>query len=74
MPGYPPPHIFNYIVLTFWGCSGIAKDMVQMWRDAKLYFGDQTKFGGSSSEIQKSIKALYNKAGIKIMVSAFGDS
>ena len=74
VPGYAPDHIFNYIVLTFWGCSGIAKDMVQMWRDAKLYFGDQTKFGGSSDEIQKSIKALYNKAGIKIMVSAFGDS
>ena len=74
VPGYAPDHIFNYIVLTFWSCNGAAKDMVQMWRDAKLYFGDQTKFGGSSSEIQQSIRAIYNKHGIKIMASAFGDS
>jgi len=74
VPGYAPDHLFNYIVLTFWSCNGAAKDMVQMWRDAKLYFGDQTKFGSTTADIQKSLRAIYNKNGIKIMASAFGDS
>ena len=74
VPGFAPPHIYNYIVLTFWSCNGAPKDMAMMWRDASLYFGDQSSFGKATAEIQKNIRATMNKAGIKILVSAFGDS
>jgi len=48
VPGFAPPHIYNYIVLTFWSCGGAPKDMAMLWRDAGLYFGDQSSFGKTS--------------------------
>ena len=73
VPGFAEPHIFNYIVITFWGC-GSVKDVAMVWRDAKLYFGDQTTLGKSTEEIQKNLRKKYNDGGIKVLVSAFGDS
>jgi len=45
-----------------------------MWQNAGQWFGDQSKFGKTTAEIQKNLRATYNKNGIKILVSAFGDS
>jgi len=45
-----------------------------IWRDAASYFTTQTKWGGSTSEIQSNIKAEFDKAGAYLLVSAFGST
>jgi hypothetical protein len=45
--------------------------MVLLWGNAATYFSDGS-FGATTPEIQRSLKALYNNAGVNIMVSAFG--
>lgn len=74
VPGYSPPHIYNHIAMAFWTCSGNLKDMAMVWADAYNYFGWGNSFGSTTDEVQKSLRKRYNDAGIKIMVSAFGDS
>lgn len=74
VPGYAPPHDYNYIYLAFWSCAGSPKDMAMIWANAYTYFAQGNSFGNDTQTIQKSLKKLYNDAGIKIMVSAFGDS
>lgn len=74
VPGFAPDHIYNTIVLTFWSCSDRHMDMVLMWQNAGQWFGDQSSFGKTTDEIQKNLRKTYNKHGIKILVSAFGDS
>ena len=74
VPGFAPDHIYNYIVLTFWSCSDRHMDMVMMWANARQWFGDASSFGSTTEEIQKNLKNIYNKHGMRILVSAFGDS
>ncbi len=45
-----------------------------VWRDAKLYFGDMNTLGKTTEEIQLAMIKRYHAAGIKVLVSAFGDS
>ena len=46
--------------------------MLQVWNDPITYLGSDTGLGSNTDEIQKKLKQLYNDAGIKIMISAFG--
>lgn len=70
VPGYAPPHKYNYICLTFWSSKG-PLDVALAWNQSLTYFGASV-FGSTSSQIRASIKQLYNNNGIKLMVSAFG--
>jgi hypothetical protein len=47
-------------------------DIVLLWSDPVKYFGADSPFGRTKDEIQKFLKAKYNKYGIKLMISAFG--
>lgn len=49
-------------------------DIVLIWSDPVKYFGADSIFGSTKEEIQKNLKEKYNKAGIKILISAFGSS
>lgn len=71
VPGYAQDTEYNYIALTFWGCNSLM-DMVKVWNDPITYLGSGTGLGSNTDEIQKELKQLYNDAGIKIMISAFG--
>lgn len=71
VPGYAQDTEYNYIALTFWGCNQLM-DMVKVWGDPITYLGSGTGLGSNTDEIQKKLKQLYNDAGIKIMISAFG--
>jgi hypothetical protein len=48
--------------------------MAMVWANAYSYFEYGNSFGKTTDEIQKSLRRIYKNAGIKIMVSAFGDS
>ena len=48
--------------------------MVLIWKNAYKYFGPKNSFGNDTDSVQKGIKKKYNEAGIKLLVSAFGDS
>lgn len=72
VPGYAPPHNYNYILLSFWSCSRGALDAVIPWADALTYFGANNPFGNTTQEIQLALKQIYNDNGIKILISAFG--
>ena len=48
--------------------------MVLIWKNAYKYFGPKNTFGNDTDSVQKGIKKRYNEAGIKLFVSAFGDS
>jgi len=77
LPGYAPPHIYNYLGFTFWTCASGASESdapLKVWRDASMYFGDNSRFGKDTEQIQKNIKNIYNQNGIKILVTAFGDA
>lgn len=71
VPGYAPPHKFNYICLAFWTCSYGPLDAALVWNNSNTYFGS-TLFGATNSDIRANLKKIYNDNGIKIMVSAFG--
>ena len=75
VPGYSQyPHDYNFIFLAFWRCNSEPKDMALIWSNAYKYFGPRNSFGNDTSSVQKGIKKKYNEAGIKLFVSAFGDS
>jgi len=74
VPGYAPAHEYNYIVLAFWSCNNNPADMALIWASAYEFFAQGNSFGSNTQEIQKALRAKYNEAGIKIMVSAFGST
>jgi hypothetical protein len=71
VPGYAPPHKYNYVCLTFWTSLGGPVDTAQVWNNSANYFGTSV-FGSSSADIRRNIKKIFNDNGIKLMVSAFG--
>ena len=72
LPGYAPPHVYNHIIFTFWSCSRGPLDISLVWQNISQYLGDQNPFGTTDREVQIGMKRVYNQAGIKILVSAFG--
>jgi chitinase len=71
VPGYSN-HTYNYICLTFWTCGSGPTDTALLWNNPSSYIGTSSSFGSNDNEIRTNIKSLYNNAGIKLMVSAFG--
>lgn len=71
VPGFAKRTIYNYLALAFWMSSGAA-DCVLIWSDPVKYFGADSQFGKTKTEIQQNLKKKYNDAGVKIMISAFG--
>ena len=74
VPGYAPPHVYNYIVLTFWLYSSGPADAALLWANPSTYFGTTSSFGSTDSQIRASLKSIYSSNGIKLMVSAFGST
>ena len=72
-PGFAPSTMYNYIIFAFWLSTG-PSDMVDVWSNPVKYIGSSTQFGVTNQQIQVNLKNLYNNAGIKVMVSAFGAS
>jgi hypothetical protein len=73
VPGYAPPHKYNYVCLTFWTSQSGPLDTAQLWNNSINYFGSST-FGSTSADIRTNIKKIFNDNGIKLMVSAFGST
>jgi hypothetical protein len=69
IPGYSPPHVYNYICLAFWMISQGPVDAALAWNESSTYL---SSFGSTSQEIRANIKKIYNDNGILLMVSAFG--
>ena len=74
LPGYAAPHDYNYIIFAFWSCKNPPEDIALVWQNISMYLGETNPFGTTDSQVQIGMKKKYNDAGIKIMVSAFGDS
>lgn len=73
VPGYAPAHNYNYFALAFWSYSG-PLDMANKWANAVQYFGTSSLLGTTKDQIQKTIKKMYNDAGVYLFVSAFGST
>jgi len=71
IPGYAHSSSYNYINLAFWLTSGSA-DAALLWANAYTYVSSDNPWGGSTSAVQAAWRKLYNNAGIKVLVSAFG--
>lgn len=72
VPGYATNTDYNYVIFAFWSYSTGALDIVNIWTDPLKYFGGESPFGTTKDGIQKNLKAKYNNAGKKVMISAFG--
>lgn len=48
--------------------------MAMIWASAWTYFAQGNSFGNNTQEIQIALRKIYNAHGIKVLVSAFGDS
>jgi chitinase len=71
IPGYAHSSSYNVINLSFWLTSGSA-DAALLWSNAYTYVSSDNPWGNSNSAVQAAWKKLYNNAGIKVLVSAFG--
>jgi len=71
VPGYAPPHTYNYVALAFWSYSA-PLDMAKAWNDPVKYILPSAALGSTKDQIQKSIKKMYNDNGVYLFVSAFG--
>ena len=74
VPGYTQggvPLPFNYIALAFWTYGTGPVDAATVWSNPLYYIGAGV-FGDTTEQIQLTLKANYTKAGIKLLVSAFG--
>ena len=74
VPGFSNYHMYNYVAFSFWTYQNGPVDIALLWSDPMKYFGNPNNFGSSQDQVQKNIKAKYNNAGIKLMVSAFGST
>jgi len=74
VPGYAPPHLYNYVVLSFWLYPSGPADAALLWANPSTYFGTTSSFGSTDSQIRTNLKSLYSSNGIKLMVSAFGST
>jgi hypothetical protein len=74
VPGYAPPHLYNYVVLSFWLYPSGPTDAAQLWAAPSNYFGTTSVFGSTDAAIRANLKAIYSSHGIKLMVSAFGST
>ncbi len=74
VPGYATPHDYNHIIFAFWSCSSNPEDVALVWQNISMYVGDQNPWGTTDQQVQLGMKKVYNDAGIKIMVSAFGST
>lgn len=73
LPGYAQPHDYNHIIFSFWSCSGSPVDVGLVWQNINQYIDPgHNPWGTTVQEIQLGMKKIYNDAGIKILVSAFG--
>ena len=72
LPGYATPHVYNHILFAFWSCAQEPLDVAKVWQNISMYLGDQNPFGTTDREVQLGMKKVYNQAGIRILVSAFG--
>ena len=74
LPGYADPHDYNYILFAFWSCKRGPLDVSLVWQNISKYLGDKNPWGSDNHQVQLAMKKIYNDAGIKIMVSAFGST
>ena len=72
LPGYAAPHVYNYIIFAFWSCKSGPLDIALAWQNIAGYLGEKNPFGSTNKDVQLGMKKVYNQAGIKILVSAFG--
>ena len=72
LPGYAAPHEYNYIIFAFWSCNQGPLDVALAWQNISMYLGEKNPFGSTDRDVQLGMKKVYNQAGIKIIVSAFG--
>ena len=72
LPGYAPPHEYNYIIFAFWSCNSGPLDIALAWSKISGYLGEKNPFGSTDRDVQLGMKKVYNQAGVKILVSAFG--
>jgi|NOAtaT_5_FD_contig_31_467039_length_1008_multi_3_in_0_out_0_1 hypothetical protein len=62
VPGYAAENPYNTFILAFWLSSGAA-DAAKVFSDASVYFGTDSPFGKTNSEIQQNIISKYHAAG-----------
>lgn len=74
MPGYSPDVEYNVIILAFILNYGEA-DAAAIWGNPFGFF-EPTKnpWGETKEEVLKKWRSIYNTAGKKILVSAFGST
>jgi chitinase len=74
VPGYTLNNVtlpYNYVALAFWTYGGGPVDAALVWSNPLNYIGAGV-FGDTKEQIQTTLKGYYAKAGVKLIISAFG--
>lgn len=72
VPGFTDtPLPYNYIALTFWTYPNTPLDAAGMWANIAANMGPNP-YGTTNREIQAALKKNFTRAGVKLLVSAFG--
>jgi len=74
VPGYAPTSSYNTINLAFWTSNNGPVDAALVWANAYQYVSADNPWGNSTQAVQAAWLKAYHAQGIKVMVSAFGDT
>jgi len=75
VPGYAPTSAYNTINLAFWTSNNGPVDAALLWGDAFTYVTPDNPWGANNTQqVQAAWLKAYHGAGIKVLVSAFGDT
>ena len=74
VPGYTSHNFYNYVALSFWTTNEGPTDTAKVWASPVEFLSTETEFGKTDDEIRKALIQRYHENGIKVLISAFGDS
>ena len=61
-------------MFAFWTYKAGPVDIANIWWKPTYYFSTDSVFGSTDDIIRTNLKKLYNNAGIRVLVSAFGST
>jgi len=74
VPGYAPKSAYTTINLAFWTSNNGPVDAALLWANAYEYVSADNPWGNNTQQVQAAWLKAYHDQGIKVLVSAFGDT
>lgn len=72
VPGFTAGNVYNYVAHTFWTYPNTPLSASSIWSNLLDHFRNDTRYGSTLADAQKTMKSYFTNAGVKLLVSAFG--